>query len=112
MYKSNPSSAFQSFIEKVLVKQPEERATAEELEDHRWFQGVEEGRAELLQLLEKIPDLVEDPVFDLRWNEWGARNRDYFCREEKEAEEWDFSCVHADPRLSDRTESGGEEKSQ
>ncbi|CBK21189.2 uncharacterized protein [Blastocystis hominis] len=66
VYKSTPSSAFQSFIEKVLVKQPEERATAEDLEDHRWFQGAEEGRAELLKLLETIPDIEEDRVFDLR----------------------------------------------
>lgn len=111
VYKANPSSAFQSFIEKVLVKQPEERATAEDLEDHRWFQGAEEGRAELLKLLEKIPDIEEDPVFDLRLDLWDARNRDYFCREAKESEEWDFSCVCADPRSSDRMESDGEEKS-
>lgn len=48
------------------MKQPEERATAEDLEDHRWFQGAEEGRAELLKLLETIPDIEEDRVFDLR----------------------------------------------
>lgn len=93
------------------MKQPEERATAEDLEDHRWFQGAEEGRAELLKLLETIPDIEEDRVFDLRLDLWDAGNRDYFCREEKESEEWDFSCVRADPRSSDRMESVVEENS-
>lgn len=111
VYRSDPSSAFQSFIEKVLVKQPEERATADDLEDHRWFQEAEEGRAELVKLLEKIPDLAEDPVFDLRLNLWDARNRDYFCRDVKESEEWDFSCVHADLSSSERTENAIEKSS-
>ena len=64
-YRSNPSSAFENFIDCVLKKDPEHRYTTEKVLGHRWLALAEQGREELLLLFQKIPDLEGMPDCDM-----------------------------------------------
>lgn len=52
-----PSSAFQAWISAVLKKDVESRYTIDKALAHRWLAQADEGKEELKELLETIPEL-------------------------------------------------------
>lgn len=74
-YPVKPSSAFVSWISSVLKKDPAQRYTAEKVLNHRWMAMADQGKEDLIQLLETIPDLEGTPDKGVELPGWARRER-------------------------------------